>query len=482
MTNRSSMITGGTMNRTKSPEKESPEEGRPEKGKLRILFADDEAHLQELIRADLTRRGYSVKVCPDGLSAVSALEKESFDCLIVDIDMPGMTGVEVIERARELRPEIEMVVMTGKPSQESAISALKQQAFDYLTKPCPLKEIARLLERVAERRSIKRQLVALQHRLGRAEGNSELVGSGAAMETLRRMIAKVGPTESTVLIRGETGSGKELVARGLQQASLRADKPMVAINCGALPENLIESELFGHCRGAFTGADAARNGLFEVADGGTVFLDEIGELPLSIQAKLLRVLETGDIRRLGDNQTVHVDVRVICATHRDLEKMVEEGTFREDLMFRINTFEVHVPPLRERSEDIPVLAEHLLRRHRSDGVEGKRFTDEAISLLCSHQWPGNVRELANVVEHAAILCDSLPIDASDFPRDFGRRQLRKPLRESLPLNLKELETVAIRRALEKNSGNKAAAAEDLGVSLKTLYNRLNSADDLRQAG
>lgn len=460
------------MNRTK----------QPEKTKLRILFADDETHLQELIRADLTRRGYSVTICPDGPTAVAALEKESFDCLIVDIDMPGMTGIEVIQRARELRPEIEMVVMTGKPSQESAISALRHQAFDYLTKPCPLKEIARLLERVAERRSIKRQLVALQHRLIQAEGNRELIGAGPAMETMRRLIAKVGPTESTVLIRGETGCGKELVAQALQRASLRADKPMVAINCGALPENLIESELFGHCRGAFTGADVARTGLFEVADGGTVFLDEIGELPAAVQAKLLRVLETGDIRRLGDNQTVHVDVRVICATHRDLEKMVEEGTFREDLMFRINTFEVVVPSLRERVEDIPTLAEHLLRRHRSDGVDGKRFTDEAIALLRSHQWPGNVRELANVVEHAAILCESLPIDASDLPRDFGRRKLRKPLRDSLPLNLKELEAVAIQRALEKHDGNKAAAAEELGVALKTLYNRLNAAEDLRQAG
>lgn len=454
---------------------------RPEKSKLRVLFADDETHLQELIRADLTRRGYTVTVCPDGPTAVAALERESFDCLIADIDMPGMNGIELIRRARELRPEIELVIMTGKPSQESAISALKHQVFDYLTKPCPLKEIARLLERVAERRNIHRQLTALRHRLGRAEGGGELIGSGPAMDRLRRLIGKVAPTESTVLIRGETGCGKELVARALQQASLRAEKPMVAINCGALPENLIESELFGHCRGAFTGADAARTGLFEVADGGTVFLDEIGELPLAMQAKLLRVLETGDIRRLGDNQTVNVDVRVICATHRDLEKMVDEGTFREDLMFRINTFEIHVPSLRERAEDIPLLADHLLRRHRADGGEGKRFTEDAIAALCAHQWPGNVRELANVIEHAAILCDALPIDTQDLPRDFSRRKLRKTPLEGMPLNLKELEAMTIRRALEKHAGNKTAAAEELGVSLKTLYNRLNADEELRPA-
>src|SRR6056297_2965692 len=350
--------------------------GKAKKPSMRILFADDESHLQQLMRADLTRRGYNVTVCPDGLQAVAALEKESFDCLIVDIDMPGMTGIEVIERARELRPEIEAVVMTGKPSQETAIRALRSQAFDYLTKPCPLAEISRMLDRVVAHRDIKRQLAALRHRLSRVEGDSQLVGEGKAMESVKKLTDKVGPTESTVMIRGETGCGKELVARAVHAASLRADKPLVSINCGALPENLIESELFGHCRGAYTGADSARTGLFEVADGGTVFLDEVGELPMAMQAKLLRVLETGDIRRLGDNQTVNVDVRLVCATHRDLEKMVEEGTFREDLMFRINTFEIRIPPLRERPEDIPTLAEHLLRRHRGDGVEGKRFTDE----------------------------------------------------------------------------------------------------------
>jgi transcriptional regulator with PAS, ATPase and Fis domain len=292
----------------------------------------------------------------------------------------------------------------------------------------------------------------------------------------------VGPTESSILIRGETGCGKELVARAVHDASLRHDQPLVAINCGALPENLIESELFGHRRGAFTGADASRTGLLEVADGGTIFLDEIGELPLSIQAKLLRVLETGDIRRLGDNQTVHVDVRLVCATHRDLEKMVEEGTFREDLMFRINTFEIGVPALRERIEDLPLLAKHLIRRHRSDGSDDQLFTDEAMSELQSHQWPGNVRELANVIEHAAILCDSMPIDADDLPHQFGKRQLRKEIRDSGPMTLRELEMIAIERAIDRNDGNKPAAAEELGVSLKTLYNKLNAAEEKKLAG
>ena len=449
---------------------------------MHILFADDEKNLQELMRTELPRMGYRVTVCPDGLTAVAALEKQSFDCLLVDLDMPGMNGIEVIEKARSLRPEIESVIMTGNPSQDTAIAALRNGVFDYLTKPSRLADIAGLMGRVKERRNGKRQLAALQQRLRLAQGDAKLVGTGKPMEVVKKLIAKVAPTESSVLVRGETGCGKELVARAIHDSSLRADEPLVPVNCGALPENLIESELFGHCKGAFTGADSARTGLFEVADGGTIFLDEIGELPLSMQAKLLRVLETGDIRRLGDTETVHVNVRVVCATHRDLEQMVEEGTFREDLMFRINTFEINVPPLRQRPEDLATLAKHLLRRHRSDGSDDSLFTDEAMELLMNYSWPGNVRELANVVEHASILCESLPIDADDMPQSFGRRKLRKELLESGPMTLRELEVIAINRALERNDGNKPAAAEELGVSLKTLYNKLNAAEEKKIAG
>ena len=448
---------------------------------LHILFADDEKNLQEWLRKEIPRMGYTVTVCPDGLTAVAALEKESFVFLLVDLDMPGLNCMVVIERARSLRPEIEAVVMTGKPSQETAIAALRHQVFDYLMKPCRLSDIARLLGQVAERRNSKRQFAALQHRLRRAEGDSKLVGAGKPMEQVKTMIAKVAPTESSVLIRGETGCGKELVARAIHDSSLRGDQPLVPINCGALPETLIESELFGHCKGAFTGADSARTGLFEVAHEGTIFLDEIGELPLSMQAKLLRVLETGDIRRLGDTQTVHVDVRVVCATHRNLEKMVHEGTFREDLMFRINTFEIRVPPLRERTEDIVTLARHLLRRHRTDGSDEDLFTKEAMERLVDHKWPGNVRELANVIEHAAILCESLPIESEDLPEHFSRRQLRKEISESGPMTLREIEMLAIEIAVHRNDGSKSAAAEELGVSLKTLYNKLNAASEKKAA-
>ncbi len=448
---------------------------------MRILFADDERNLREIMRLEIPRMGHSVEVCSNGLAAVEMLEKEPFDCLIVDLDMPGMNGIEVVAKAREIRPEVEAIIYTGKPSQESAIDALRQQAFEYLTKPCRLAELAETLGRVDERRHYKKLLAALRHRLERIEGDSELIGDSESMQKVKNLIERVAPTDSTVMIRGETGCGKELVARAVHQASLRANSPLVAINCGALPETLIESELFGHCRGAFTGADQSRTGLFEVADGGTIFLDEIGELPMPMQAKLLRVLESGEIRRLGDNQIINVDVRIICATHRNLETMVEEGQFREDLMFRINTFEINVPPLRDRTEDIPTLAKHLLRRHRRDGNNDQLFSEAAMDELELHQWPGNVRELSNVVEHAAVLCDSLPIEATDFPMGFTKRQLRKEIRESGPMTLRDLEMIAIERALERNDGNKPAAAEELGVSLKTLYNKINASEERQKS-
>ncbi|TWT65062.1 Transcriptional regulatory protein ZraR [Allorhodopirellula solitaria] len=440
---------------------------------MHILFADDEKPLQELMRKELPRMGYRVTVCPDGLTAVETLKRERIDCLLVDLNMPGLNGIEVIAQAREIRPEIEAIVMTANPSTETAIDAIKYGTFDYLTKPTRLADIATLLGRVSERREGKRLLSALMHRLQRAEGHSDLIGDHGSMEAVRKLIGRVAPTDSTVLIRGETGCGKELVARAIHSQSLRAEKPFVAVNCGALPETLIESELFGHTKGSFTGADTTRVGLFEVANGGTLFLDEIGELPLAVQAKLLRVLETGDIRRLGDNDSLHVDVRIVCATHRDLEKMVSEQTFREDLMFRINTFEMRVPPLRERIEDLETLASHLLRRHRRDGVDGQLFTPETITELQNHQWPGNVRELANVIEHASVLCDALPIGVEHLPAHFAQRKLRDDLVGTAPMSLKELEQIAIDRSMKRHDGNKKAVAEELGVSLKTLYNRLS---------
>jgi DNA-binding NtrC family response regulator len=450
---------------------------------LSLLFADDERSLQELMKLEIPRMGHRVTVCPDGLTAVAALEKESFDCLLVDLDMPGLNGIDVIARAEELCPDAEAVVLTGKSSLESAIAALRHGAFDYLTKPCKLVEIEALLRRVREKRQLTQKYRALERRLQRIEGTPQLVGKSAGMERVRTLITKVAPTQSTVLILGETGTGKELVARAVHDQSLRAGMPMVAINCGALPETLIESELFGHRKGAFTGADEHRVGLFEVANGGTIFLDEIGELPKAMQAKLLRVLESGEIRRVGDNRPLMVDVRVVCATHRDLGQMVAEGEFREDLMYRINTFEIELPPLRDRLDDIPELAEHLLSRFRGKcGAAGPQIAPDAIAALLAHVWPGNVRELANVIEHATILCDDGPITAAHLPANFGRRELTGPARlHPGPVSLRELEMQAIYQALDRHGGNKPKAADELGISLKTLYNKLNAASELEQS-
>ena len=452
------------------------------KQSLSLLFADDERSLQELMKLELPRMGHSVTVCPDGLTAVAAIEKNSYDAVIVDLDMPGLNGVQVIARLKELSPMTEAVMLTGKSTTESAIAALRYGAFDYLTKPCKLVEIEALLQRIASKLELTKKFHALQRRLDRIEGAPTLIGDSPSMARVKQMIDRVAPTESTVLVLGETGTGKELVARAVHDRSSRAENPFVAINCGALPENLIESELFGHAKGAFTGADEHRVGLFEVANGGTIFLDEIGELPKAMQAKLLRVLESREIRRVGENKTVKVDVRVVCATHRDLQEMVSTEEFREDLMYRINTFEIHIPALRERREDIPELARHLLKRFRPTASQiEQQFNDAALTALDQHVWPGNVRELANVVEHATILCDAGPITAEDLPSHFNRRQLTGAAKSRGPVTLRELEMEAIHDSLERHDGAKPKVAEELGISLKTLYNKLNQEATVRAA-
>jgi two-component system NtrC family response regulator len=434
------------------------------------------------MRLELPRMGHEVTVCPDGLTAVAALERNTYDCILVDLDMPGVGGIDVIAKAKQLAPDTEAIVLTGKSSLETAVKALRFGTFDYLTKPCTLVELESVLDRVAQKRELARKYRAIKQRLQRIEGAPDLVGSSPGMEHVRTMISKVAPTNSTVLILGETGTGKELVARALHDQSLRAEMPFVAINCGALPENLIESELFGHRKGSFTGAEEHRTGLFEVAGGGTLFLDEIGELPKAMQAKLLRFLESGEIRRVGENASFTCDVRVICATHRQLDEMVTSGQFREDLWFRIDTFEIYLPPLRERTEDIPALARHLAARLQPNLPPSQDvFTPKALAELTEHAWPGNVRELANVIEHALILCDRLPISIDDLPRRFTSRRVPRVGPSTSGRTLREIEIDAIHDALDRYQGNKPKAAQELGISLKTLYNKLNQAAELEKS-
>ncbi|MEA2631828.1 MAG: hypothetical protein QOE66_2047 [Chloroflexota bacterium] len=456
-------------------------------GGLRILFADDEAHLRDLMQMELPRLGHEVTVCPDGGSALRALEKGSYDAALLDLRMPGMTGIEVLGKIRQLNPETQVIILTGHATVDTAVQALRLGAFDYLTKPCKWAELEVILNRVAERRDLANKASALETRLKAAEGSPTLIGETPAMLAVRRLIDTIAPTDASVMILGETGTGKELIARSLHDKSRRASQTFIPVNCGALPENLVESELFGHRRGAFTGADTHRKGLFEVANGGTLFLDEVGELDKSVQVKLLRFLESGEIRRVGENDPFRVDVRVLCATNRDLREMIATDQFREDLFFRINTFEIHLPPLRERKADIPLLAQHMLTRFssRRSGV-GSTLSPAALEMLSTHDWQGNIRELANAIERATILAGGGLIGPEHLPTQVPARRPMSGSGLSSPAvsgphfqvpdgnpTLRDVEMKYIQMILEKHNGNKPAASKELGISLKTLYNKIN---------
>jgi len=463
--------------------------------KLRILFVDDEAPIREVMKIELQRMGHDAIICEDGKAAITAADKNSFDAAIVDLRMPGLSGWDVIEHLKTVSPETDVIISTGHGNMEDAIQALRRGAYDFLTKPTKLAVISGVLNRVAEKRALRNKALALETRLKVVEG-SKIVGNSLPMLRVQQLIEKIAPTDSNVLILGETGTGKELVARRVHDLSRRAHMPFVAVNCGALPENLVESELFGHRKGAFTGADSTRKGLIEVANGGTLFLDELGELDRMMQVKLLRVLESGEMRRLGENDSFHVDVRLVCATNRNLLDMVEKGDFREDLFFRVNTFEIPLPPLRERKADLPELARALVARHlKRNSIPDGMLTPDLLAALEQHDWNGNVRELANALEHALILSDGKTLRREDLPASVLAKTLRKkvpvmPLAGVIesrstsdrPKSLREIEMEAIFQALERNGGDKPKTASELGIALKTLYNRLNQSALQSEAG
>jgi DNA-binding NtrC family response regulator len=467
---------------------------------LRILFVDDEESLQEFMRLELPRLGHQVTVCPNGTTALEMLKKATFDAAILDLRMPDMTGIDVLEHLKHVSPDTEAVIMTGYASKETAVEALRLGAFDYITKPCRIVEIEGILLRIQERRKLKNKNIALQTRVEAAEGPGQLIGVAPAMEPVHRLIDTVAPTDSTVLITGETGTGKEMAARAIYQKSLRKDMPFVPVNCGALSPTLVESELFGHRKGSFTGADRDHKGLFEVANGGTLFLDELGELNKNIQVKLLRFLESGELRRLGDTESIRCNVRIICATNRDLSKMITQEEFREDLLYRLNTFEVTLPPLRQRKEDLYSLAVFLLARSAKRPMEQVRplLTDEAFQCMLDYEWPGNVRELANAMEYAYILAGGQHISVAHLPANvrIKRSKVLAPLAtqvdpgaptilqmpQAMPgsRTLHDVEMEHILRVLEKNNRNKPMTAAELGISLKTLYNKLNRWEEERR--
>lgn len=456
--------------------------------KLRVLFVDDESAIRDVMKIELPRMGHDVVLCEDGQAAIKALERQTFDAAIVDLRMPGLSGWDVIDHIKKVSPETEVIISTGHGDLEAAIQAIRRGAYDFLPKPCKLFEISAVLKRIAEKRNLTNKTIALEARLKAVEGSPDLIGNTQSMLRVKSLVEKIAPTDSSVLIQGETGTGKELVARRIHDLSSRASMPFVAINCGALPDNLVESELFGHRKGAFTGADTPRKGLIEVANGGTLFLDEFGELDKNMQVKLLRFLESGEIRRVGENEAFHADVRVVCATNRDLQDMVREGSFREDLYFRTNTFEIRLPPLRERREDIPELARTLIARYlKRRDVPETVLAPETVAVLQQHSWAGNVRELANALEHAAIMSDGKVIRPEDLPASIlrggqgGAVMTESILLPKQALTLREIEMDVIYKVLDKHQGDKPKAAAELGIALKTLYNKLNS-DQGRIAG
>ena len=444
---------------------------------LRVLFVDDEAPIREVMRIELPRMGHEVTVCEDGETALEVLAEHHFDAAIVDLKMPGISGWEVTDHIKQVSPETFVIIHTGHGDMHQAIEAVRHRANDFLNKPCKLVDIQRALARATEWRQQSRKTQALETRLKAIEGSTELVGQTPAMRQVATLIERVAPTDSSVLVLGETGTGKELVARRVHELSARSEMPFVPVNCGALPEHLVERECFGHRKGAFTGADRSRTGLFEVAHGGTLFLDELGELDKPMQVKLLRFLESGEIRRVGENEPIHVDVRIVCATNGDLAEMVADGEFREDLYFRVNTFEIPLPPLRDRKPDLPLLAAALLTRARKRPVDDdEELSAEVLAGLADHDWPGNVRELANAIEHAVIMAGDRPVSVEHLPQQLATSRpgiISTFVMPSGAMTLREVERQVLLGVLDKHGGDKRMAAEELGIALKTMYNKLN---------
>ena len=447
---------------------------------LQILVIDDEPAIRQILTASMTRTGHSVEVASGGRQALLRLAKGDVEVALCDINMPDLTGIEVVREARAAGIDTTFIMMTAYSSVDTAIEAMKAGAFDYMIKPVRSDELAQRLVQIADMRGLRGENETLRKLVvGRRDDPCPTVSP--LMRVLDRLIAKVAPTDSTVLVSGESGTGKGVVARAIHQQSLRADRAFIPVNCGAIPENLLESEFFGHTKGAFTGADRARKGLFLEADKGTIFLDEIGELPLALQVKLLHVLEAKEVRPLGSEQVRKVDVRIVAATNRDLREMASAGRFREDLYFRLSGFSIHVPPLRERREDIPALLRYLLA-HGAErfGVVGRLVIDpDAEEILNAYDWPGNVRELENVLQRATILAEHGRITVADLPPQItpvlplagasaASSQGNGPLRD----HVREFEHTLILRAIEDNGGDRRTAAQRLGIGLSSLYRKL----------
>lgn len=444
----------------------------------RVLVVDDEENLRLVLRTLLRRHGYEVETAASGEEALEQLDAYGPDFVLTDVRMPKMGGLDLLTTLKAKHCQATVIVMSAYGNVDQAIEAMKAGAYDYIQKPFKPDEVVLTLRKAEERESLRRENVALRQEMRKSNRFEDILAKSASMQAVFRTIAKIADYKTTVLITGESGVGKELVARALHSRSSRQSRRFVAVNCGAIPENLLESELFGHKRGAFTDAVADRVGLFEEADGGTLFLDEVGELPLGLQVKLLRVLQEEVIRRLGDTKDISVDVRIVAATHRNLLAEIEAGRFREDLFYRLNVLPIHVPPLRERRDDIPLLMEHFIARNNTRLRTDIRGLDtESRRLLYEYSWPGNVRELENTIERAMVLADGDTLLAADLPERI--REARDPVQTQLSsgeLSVKKtmrvIEEALIRRALQKTKGNRTRAAELLEISHRALLYKI----------
>jgi DNA-binding NtrC family response regulator len=439
-----------------------------------ILLIDDDDSMRRVMEFSLVEAGYAVRAAASGEEGLRLLEKETFDAVITDVTMPGMSGMEVLAGVREREERLPVIVITAYGTIESAVEAMKQGAFDYITKPFNRDELRLTLDKALRMRRLEKENVVLRAEVTDRYRFESIVGASEKIREVLNMAGRAAPSDANVLITGESGTGKELLAKGIHYNSTRANGPFVAVNCAAIPENLIESELFGHVKGAFTGAIRDREGKFELAGGGTLFLDEIGELRIDLQAKILRALQERQVDRVGGSHTLSIDVRVIAATNKDIERAVKEGSIREDLYYRLNVITLHMPPLRERRDDIPLLVSYFLKKFNA-GVD-IRIDTEALSTIKAYAWPGNVRELENVIEHASVLRRGDVISLADLPDKLKRE---KASVENIVLNLpdegislEDLEKNLIVKALEKHKGNQTRAAEYLGITRPTLIYRM----------
>jgi len=454
-----------------------------------VLLVEDKAELRAMLRKFLEREGYAVEEAPDGSSAIDKLRKRRYLLVLSDLKLPGNSGIDVLREARRVDPTLPFILVTAYGSVEEAVTAMKEGAFDFIQKPVDLDHLKLLLERAAKQQELLRENLLLREQYAARYGFPRIVGEHPSMKEASQMTQRVAATDSTVLLLGESGTGKELFARAVHHLSPRADQPFVALNCAAIPEGLVENELFGHERGAYTGAGARKVGKLELAHRGTVFLDEIGELPLAIQSKLLRVLEERRFERVGGTQEIEVNVRIITATNKDLRASVADKSFREDLYFRISAVPITIPPLRDRGDDVLLLAEHFLDRFKREFRKPSlSLTDDARSRLGMYSWPGNVRELQNAIERAAILGNGSEIDAAalqlpaatppseDLPEGMLEEEFlwEGPLEEVSQRAVTHVERFKIQNALRESKWNKTRAAEKLGVSYKTLLNKIRT--------